>query len=319
MGGRPEPDPIDPDLNFQFLGPLLDRHEVDPLTFRRRADPLEDHQMEPVPQVIQDQPREEGLSEPTPERHPSEGEGRSCLELLQFGPGSMTTSRKRPLEAIAEDLDGWIATEIGECSGWVGLHPQSCSRTTPDLPPLRYVVDQAELREAERRRRNTSGQLMDIEPPTGRKPEAGGHGTTQNPEREEAEEQAGAGTGPARQVMSPRSSPRSSTPWKPGTLGGATASSSTVEDGEKATKKMRETVESDRRLNDILFQEMCKKMKVKCLEFFNEFQAATKDEFKKIMHEQYMEGYQAIKKQLKEENDKHNENGESNSEMLVVN
>ena len=65
---------------------------------------------------------------------------------------------------------------------------------------MRYVVDQAELREAERRRRNTSGQLMDIEPPTGRKPEAGGHGTTQNPEREEAEEQAGAGTGPARQM-----------------------------------------------------------------------------------------------------------------------
>ena len=128
MAGRQEPEPIDPDLNFQLLGPLLDRHEVDPLTFRKRADPLEDHQMEPVPQVIQDQPQDEGLSEPTPERHPSEGEGRSCLELLQFGPGSMTASRKRPLEAIAEDLDGWIATQIGECSGWVGLHPQSCSK-----------------------------------------------------------------------------------------------------------------------------------------------------------------------------------------------
>ena len=304
MADRQEPGLTDPDLNFQFLGPLLDRVEADPLTLRRRADPLEDHPMESVPQVIQDQPREGEVSGSTPDHHhPRESEGRSCLELLQFGPGSMTASRKRPLEAIAEDLDGWIATEIGECSGWVGLHPQSCSRTTPDLPPLRYVVDQAELREAERRRRNTSGQLMDIEPPTGRKPEAGGHGTTQNPEREEAEEQAGAGTGPARQVMSPRSSPRSSTPWKPGTLGGATASSSTVEDGEKATKKMRETVESDPQVDSILFQEI----KVKCSEFFKEFQATTKEEFKKIMQEQYVEGYQVIKKQLKEENDKHNE------------
>ena len=76
-----------------------------------------------------------------------------------------------------------------------------------------------------------------------------------------------------RQVMSPNSSPRSAA-WKIGTFGGPVTSPTTAGDGETSTKKMRETVEKDHKVDENLMQEIKKAY----LDFYRDFKKTAQEE-----------------------------------------